>query len=170
MTMKAVEATPDDAAAIAKLQVEGVKAAFAGILPDELLDAGGLDLRTRQWRGWLERSKTSTFVTRDQQTMTGFCTLHPAPEASADGLVAEIAALYVLPSHWRRGLGRVLSERALIEARARGFSQVVAWEFDRNLPARALCSRLGFVARGSKRPFLEGVHGDVFEVLYRLEL
>ena len=170
MPIEVLKATPDDAEAIAALQVAGVKAAFSEILPKELLDAGTLDFRTRQWRGWLERSKTFTFATRDEETLTGFCSLHPAPESGSNATVAEIAALYVLPSYWREGLGRALGERGVTEARDRGFEQVVAWEFEGNLAAKELGAKLGFELGDQRRAFLEGAHGDVFEVQYRLDL
>ena len=170
MAIEVIEASPDDAAPIAALQAAGVKAAFGDILPAELVTAGSLDFRARQWRGWIERTHTSTFVTREEGTLTGFGTIHPAPEQVPNERTAEIAALYVLPSHWRRGLGRALGERCLAEAGARGFSSLLVWEFAANDAAAALCSALGLRPSGRQRAFLEGFQEDILEIEYSVDL
>ena len=168
MDIVVTEAEPEDAAAIAAVQVAGVHAAYSGVIPDDLLSAGDLAFRTRQWRGWIERSQTSTFVTRDNDELTGFCTLHPAAEQGADGPVVEVAAIYVLPTHWRRGLGRVLCERALAEAQARGFAEVVLWELDSNERGRRFYDALGFRRDGVTRVFIERPDAVVHEERYRI--
>ena len=42
----------------------------------------------------------------------------------------------MLPSDWRRGTGRRLGERAVAEARARGFAEIMVWVLETNARAR----------------------------------
>ena len=74
----------------------------------------------------------------------------------------------MLPAHWRRGLGRVLCERALAEAGARGFAEVVLWELDSNEQARCFYVALGFYTEGTKRVFVERPDAVLHEIQYRI--
>ena len=149
-------ASPDDAPAIAGVHGTSLRASSTDLLPAHLaplvLAPPDAAPRTRAWRRWIERARTSTFVSLVGGSVTGFCTLHPAPvAASADadragadaagaGVGArargEIASFYVLPSDWRRGTGRRLGERAVAEARARGFAEIMVWVLETNARAR----------------------------------
>lgn len=63
--------------------------------------------------GWSKRKKLFT-GTSAQESVQGW--LDPQSEA------ARIRAMFVLPSHARRGIGRLIIERAESEARAAGFT------------------------------------------------
>ena len=99
-------------------------------------------------------------------TVTGFCTLHPAPDRSGPA-PGEIASFYVLPAEWRRGTGRKLGERAVAEARARGFAEIVLWVLETNTRARSFYEALGFRPDGESRVFLERPYASWRELRYR---
>ena len=141
--------------------------------------------RARAWKRWIERERTSTFVSLAGAAVTGFCTLHPATDdvragaagaestgqeaagASAAAARGEIASFYVLPSEWRRGTGRRLGGRALAEARARGFAEVMVWVLETNARARGFYESLGFRSDGASKLFLERPYGSWRERRYR---
>lgn len=184
-------ASPDDAAAIAGVHVTSLRASATDLLPAHLtpivLPPAGAAPRARAWKRWLERERTSTFVSLAGATVTGFCTLHPAtddarastgapgaenagPEAAGASDAAacgEIASFYVLPSEWRRGTGRRLGGRALVEARARGFAEVMLWVLETNARARRFYESLGFRPDGASKVFLERPYGSWRELRYR---
>ena len=171
MSVTIQSATVDDAAAITGVQVSSLRATYGDLLPEHLahlvLDPPDEQHRPRSWRLWLKRSQVSTLVARVDGTLTGFCTLQPMPDASASGATGEIAAIYVLPSHWRRGLGRRLCEQILAEAHSRGFLQVVLWVLESNDRARSFYESLGFRPDGQKRVFLERSATALHELRYR---
>ncbi len=181
-------ASPDDAAAIAGVHVSSLRASAADLLPGHLtsilLPPADAAPRARAWRRWIERERTSTFVSLADTTLTGFCTLHPAPDESrtagaaavtgagaastgAAGPCGEIASFYVLPSEWRRGTGRRLGERAVAEARTRGFSEVLVWVLETNARARRFYETLGFRPDGESKVFLERPYASWRELRYR---
>ena len=79
----------------------------------------------------------------------------------------EIASLYVLPTEWRRGTGRRLGERALAEARERGFAEVMVWVLETNSRARRFYEALGFRPDGESKIFLERPYASWRELRYR---
>jgi GNAT superfamily N-acetyltransferase len=73
----------------------------------------------------------------------GFCSvMRPARDASAP---VELAALYVAPSRWRRGVGRALVNTALARD-----EDVTVWVFAQNDRARSFYAALGFVEDGGQ--------------------
>ena len=175
------DAAPDDAAAIADVHVTSLRASATDLLPAHLtpivLPPADAAPRARAWKRWIERERTSTFVSLAGATVTGFCTLHPATDdvrASTGGGGAgtaaargEIASFYVLPSEWRRGTGRRLGGRALAEARARGFAEVMLWVLETNARARRFYESLGFRPDGASKVFLERPYASWRELRYR---
>ena len=161
----------DDAAAIAGVQLSSLRAAYQGQIPDHLehlvLDPPDVQQRARGWKGWLKRSQVSTVVARVDGTVTGFCTLHPIRDDAAQGVTGEIPATYVLPSHWRRGIGRLLCEQTLAEARTRGFAEVVLWVLESNERARRFYNSVGFRPDGKTRVFIERPDASLHELRYR---
>lgn len=162
-----------DAAAIAAVQARGVAAAYGDLLPArvkrvvlEPADHGGRP--GRLWEEWLRRSKVSTVVAVDGEEMVGFSTLHPM--SGGGEATGELVAIYVDPPCWRRGVGRLLCEQTLAEARARGFEEVVAWVLEVNARARGFYDALGFRSDGEKRIFLEHAATQFLEVRYRRDL
>ena len=165
------EASPHDAPAVADVHVTSLRASSGDLLPAHLapiiLPPPDAAPRARAWRRWIERTRTSTFVSLVDASVTGFCTLHPAPDESGIGARGEIASFYVRPSEWRRGTGRRLGERALAEARGRGFEEVVLWVLETNARARSFYESLGFRPDGDSKVFLERRDASWRELRYR---
>lgn len=177
-------ASPDDASAVAGVHAESLRASAPDLLPAHLtpivLPPAGAAPRARAWQRWIERERTSTFVSLTGATVTGFCTLHPAADDRRAGAAGtgtagtghargcgEIASFYVLPSEWRQGTGRRLGERTLAEACARGFDEVVLWVLETNARARRFYESLGFRPDGASKVFLERPYASWRELRYR---
>lgn len=169
-------ASVDDALGIAEVHVSTFRATYQGLLPEpvahRVVDAQNVTKRTQGWRKWLARSRVSTFIARIDEAVIGFCTMQPirdepAEDELAADVVGEISAFYVLPSYWRHGIGRLLGERMLAEAEARGFGEVVLWVLESNERARRFYDALGFGPDGERRVFIEHSETSVHELRYR---
>jgi ribosomal protein S18 acetylase RimI-like enzyme len=159
-------ATPEDAAAIARIHVKSWQQAYAGILDRDFL--GGLDLgtRTEWWESLLERGEGTTLVAESNGQVSGFSLVG----ASDDEGRGEIMAIYVDPEEWGAGHGHALlaaSEDLLLGL---GFDRAGLWVLEANQRARAFYERQGWSM--SPTPFrLETIGGtEVTEVRYEKSL
>ena len=127
-------AREDDAETIARVHVETWRDAYAGLLPQEVLD--GLS-RRRQMRRWRR-------AIRDPEAELGQVFV---AEAGVDGIVGfgsasreagEITTLYVRPGAQRQGIGRMLFRRMAEYLEG----PVSLWVLDGN-PAAGFYERLG---------------------------
>lgn len=170
MSFAIESAVTGDATAIARIHISSLRAAYEGLISDQaaklVLDARNVEWRAQSWQKWLERSQVSTLVARVEGAVVGFCTLQPIREESA-APTAEISAVYVLPSHWRRGIGRGLCTRLLAEADTRGLTEVVLWVLESNERARGFYASIGFKPDGGTRVFFEDQGGPLHELRYR---
>jgi GNAT superfamily N-acetyltransferase len=149
-------ATEHHADAIAEIHVATWQAAYRGQIPDVVLDALNVSSRAAFWRDVLSASHT-IFVAELGSVTAGFCSLIPSRDDDADNsTIAEIAALYVLPRHWRRGAGRQLCSSAFDAALRAGFSSVTLWVLSANSLAITFYESLRFqrdgVAKSEQTP------------------
>ena len=62
-----------------------------------------------------------------------------------------MAATYVDPECWRRGVGGALLRAAVAELLERGWGEVTLWVFTANDPAQAFYESLGFKPDGATK-------------------
>ena len=97
-----------DAEAIARVQRETWRTAYAGILPlDVITGLGERDAAAWQRRLVNSSGESATWIAERAGQVIGFASCGPA-RGPIDGLDGEIYALYVLQSQQRRGVGREL--------------------------------------------------------------
>lgn len=119
------DARPEDAEAIGRIHVRCWRHAYAGLVPQQLLD--GLDEagRIEQWRGVLTNLATSggpTLVVLDAGgEVAGFAQVG-APTAPADTGVGVLYAIYLRPDVIGAGLGRTLLAAATERLSELGFT------------------------------------------------
>jgi ribosomal-protein-alanine N-acetyltransferase len=80
----------------------------------------------------------------------------------AAGPEVELLLIAVQPQERGRGLGRMLVERAVDDARQRGASELFLEVRDNNLPARALYQLCGFLPVGHRGDYYTGVYGEKY--------
>jgi ribosomal protein S18 acetylase RimI-like enzyme len=141
-----------DAPKIARINVETWRMAYRGHIPDADLDAFDVSRRTTFWQRLLAEKRGEVFVAEDGGGIMGFCNLIPTRDKDGDPqAIAEIAAIYVLPQHWRKGAGRALCGSALAEARRRGYKMVTLWVLASNGGARRFYEAVGFGLDGASQ-------------------
>jgi GNAT superfamily N-acetyltransferase len=104
---------------------------------------------------FMEPDRWSVLI-EDDGEVVGFTSFRQAyegvpPAATGPVLdgVAHVGAVFVLPSHWRRGIARRMLDLAEDEMRARGFVRAMLWTPD-GAPAERLYVSLGWERDGRR--------------------
>ena len=140
-------ATPDDAGAIADINVRSWRHAYRGIIPDSYLaalDEAAIARRVAD----VVRGGSATILVAASPEVRGFSWMSPSRDDDAPPETAEIIAIYVDPQHERRGIGRALACASCDVARSQGFTRIALWVFDENASARAFYEALEFAPDG----------------------
>lgn len=134
-----------DAEEIARVNVASWQSAYAGIVPDRFLDSLSIERSKHEWRERINKGESKVFVVEQMGTIAGFVSFGKNRDENRTG---EIYAVYVDPSSFRQGLGRMLCEHAMDDLRLNGTTEVVLWVLEDNDRARRFYERMGFVLDG----------------------
>ena len=185
-----------DAAQIAAVQREGWLAAYAGIIPAEIIDRVTApddgarvrqSFRTRPWQRMLvavavgaEQERPGKAGAAAGPGVVGYASFgpetdvlsapwpHPLSTDGEDGRAAELYALYVRPAWWSTGTGRALMDRVLARSSSAGYRSITLWVLRDNQRARRFYKRAGFAPDGATNVLSR--LGGVIEVRYRRAL
>lgn len=139
--------TAEDALAIETIRVEGWRTAYRHVFPADELE--GMPVDPARWRSRLESPPPgwSTFVAERDGGVVGFASVGPSRDEHGIG---ELYAIYVEPSEWSTGAGRVLIERAEGQL-ASEYRQATLWVLEDNPRARAFYERAGWSVDGARK-------------------
>jgi ribosomal protein S18 acetylase RimI-like enzyme len=160
-------ATGDDAAGIARVQVETWRDAYAGLVASTVLDSLSVPAGAARWASLLEQPDVGTHVAVVDGEVRGFVCAGGARDADASARAGEVYAIYVLPSAQRRGLGAALLDAAVSGMLVRGCDTFLLWVLTGNAAGRAFYESRGWAWDGSERRIDVG-GGVVPEVRYAL--
>jgi len=144
-------ALPEDAMAVARVHIRSWQAAYRGLLPDRYLNA--LRPEDRAWHydfTHADAANPHTLLATDAGKVLGFVTTMPSPDKSL-AQYGEIAALYVAPEDWRKGIGALLAEAAHRHLMKLGFHDALLWVLAGNTRAEAFYRAQGWSADGVRR-------------------
>jgi ribosomal protein S18 acetylase RimI-like enzyme len=150
-------ATVEDADAMAEVNAAGWREGYRGIVPDSRRNNLPVGRWRREMRAGLEapRGRSFTRIAELGGEFAGYCFVAaPGREEPEDSAVCELAALYVDPGVWRRGVGSALVQSAIAEAAARGGEEMLLWTFQENERALAFYRAAGFLEDGGRRPYV----------------
>ena len=136
-------ATVDDAGAVARVQVETWRAAYAHAIPADTLANVDVGRRADHWRESIGSGRSATFVGRLGEAVVGFVNVGASEQHPGLG---ELFAIYVRPDAWGTGVATTLIERGEEELRSRGFASVVLNVLADNPRARRFYERQGWTA------------------------
>ena len=160
-------AIEDDAEAFERIRIATWQATYRGLFPDTLLDRMQPNVERRQdhLRQLSESQTEFCFVAEVAGEVVGFAI--GCPERTGDPVYkGEIAAIYVLPAHQGKGLGRALIRESVRELAARGLTSLLIWVLRENQIGRAFYERLGGIPRREKPVDMRGIPEGYFEVAY----
>ncbi|QXQ06306.1 GNAT family N-acetyltransferase [Sphingosinicellaceae bacterium] len=170
MTATYRDGTVDDAAAVRAVYIESFDGMFRHLYAAEDYNAFIAGQGEETFRGQLGDPAYAFRLAEDDGRLVGFCKLGP-PSLPYDPVgrgCIELRQLYLLEAAKGTGIGVVLMDWALAEARRRGNAELWLSVFGDNHRARRLYARYGFE---EVRPFkfMVGNHADD-ELLCRLKL
>jgi GNAT superfamily N-acetyltransferase len=145
-------ATADDAEAIARVHVRSWQAAYRSVVPDAILDGLSVEGRAAWWRSTISGAgDTRVWVARPSGTVEGFAVTGPARDDDLPPGAGEVHAIYLDPSVWSTGLGRVLFGAAVADLDGRGFAPLVLWVLSLNPRGRHFYEAAGWRVDGASR-------------------
>ena len=160
-------ATVDDAEAFERIRIGTWQATYRGLFPDALLDGmrPNVERRRDRLRELSESHPEFCFVAEEAGEVVGFAI--GCPERTGDPVYkGEVAAIYVLPAHQGKGLGRALIRESVRELAGRGMTSLLIWVLRENRIGRAFYERLGGVPRREKPVDMPGIPKGHVEVAY----
>ena len=141
-------ASPEDAAALAQVHETTWRQTYVGLMSEEMLSALTADARTAAWRRILSGETgylATTFVAERSGALVAFssCGEQRSQELAAAGYAGEFAAVYVLKTDQRRGLGTRLMGAMMDDLARRNLVGFTSWVPRTNIPVRSLYEQLG---------------------------
>jgi hypothetical protein len=149
-------ATTEDIPSIARLHIEGWKAAYGGLVDQAYLDSLSVEQRIKDWQGWMTAGESETLLAERDGQPAGFITYgrtKTAPPGSSNirpTHSAEIYALYLHPDHWRHGIGQELLRLAAANLKKKKHSSLCLWVMDGNARAKSFYEKMGGQRIGKK--------------------
>jgi ribosomal protein S18 acetylase RimI-like enzyme len=138
-------ARPKEAGALARIQVDSYRRAYAGISPRDDFDQFSYTDQERDW-GQLLTSGTQNVILVANSRETGIAgyALGRAEASLGAPYDSELVSLHVRRSLHRRGIGRTLTYSLASELAARGCKALMLWVLEANR-ARCFYERLGAI-------------------------
>ena len=141
-----------DADGLAEVHVGSWRAAYDGLLPQELLDGLSVPRRADAWRDMIARGDGQTLVAVDASAdrIVGLLNVGPSRDDDAGPEVGELRAIYLLPDRWNKGTGRLLHD-AGFALLAPDFTVATLWVLDSNERAKAFYAKRGWQVDGATK-------------------
>lgn len=135
------KAHPNDAAGIAKVQVDSWRTTYKGIVPDDFLQQLSYEKREEVWR---EATKsTLVFVAEEENgQIVGFICGGKERSGKYEGYDGELYAIYILKEYQDRGIGTLLVKELSKAMSESGFRSMIVLVLDEN-PATYFYEALG---------------------------
>ena len=145
-------ATVNDARLIAEIKVAGWRAAYRGVMPDEVLDQLSVEEQTGKWRRRISDHPGRVLVADTNGAVSGYVSAAASRDDDPPNpTIGEIYALYVFPDDWRHGVGSALVAAALGVLRRQGFTLATLWVLVDNVSAIRFYQARGFQPDGRSK-------------------
>lgn len=166
----------EDAAEVARIQIDTWRIAYAEILPSQVLDTLSIEDGTAVWADAIRSAPSPrhhVLVAMEQHWAVGFTALGPADPAEPDAThletTAAIAPLLVEPRWGRRGHGSRLLAAAIDHARGDGMTHALAWIPEQDKASFEFLTSAGWAPDGLVRALDTGA-GELREIRLHTEI
>ena len=140
----------EDTSALARIRIAAWRAAYEGLLPESRLAAMDHAHETAQWAKRVTELGWTTLVAEHEDEVLGYAVYGASRDPDRAGC-GELAALYVDPDHWGRGVGGELTTAVTSALSAQGYEQVTLWVLDTNQAAQHFYEHRGWQRDGDAR-------------------
>jgi ribosomal protein S18 acetylase RimI-like enzyme len=146
-----------DESALAYIQTESWKAAFKGILSEDVLKkTTDIDRVTAMYKGLLDEQKGNGYILEIDGKPHCFAYWDQTREKDMPG-VAEIICIHSVQNNWRKGYGSRMMDRLLEDITAAGYAYVMLWVFVENERARKFYEAKGFIPTEKTQPAFDSI-------------
>lgn len=147
--MQVVHAVLEDARAVAEIHLDTWRAAYASIVPVDYLASLSVKRREAMWRECITTGTPELLVAKKAGVIQGWLSFGQCRDEGSSKIDAEVWAIYVAPSAWSTGVGRLLWLRARELMLAQGFTSCSLWVLPQNDRAIKFYHAAGFAHDGS---------------------
>lgn len=133
----------DDIDEISRIYALSWKTAYRGLIPDDYLDT----ISETRWSPLLRRESNRLLLALEDGRPIGASTYSEARDDKMKGW-GEIISLYLLPSHYRRGIGSKLFSKVVETLKDEGYDNSYLWVLEGNRAACAFYEKNGFICNG----------------------
>jgi ribosomal protein S18 acetylase RimI-like enzyme len=134
-----------DAPTLAKVHVDSWHVAYRGLIPDSFIQGFTYQRREEAFRKALAADSEETYLIEDNASAVGILTIGASRDSDLDaGRTGEIWGMYIVPDHWRHGIGTRLMQEAERMLQSGGYRDVVLWVLEGNANARRFYEAMGF--------------------------
>ncbi len=155
------KAEVQDAAVIAKVNVDTWRTAYKGLIPDEQLARLTYAEREKFYTEYITNNENALVYVGENEKgeVVGYAL--GGPERSCAGeFQGEVYAIYVLQENQGKGMGRLLFQAVVEDLSHAGMTSVMVWVLANN-PYRSFYEALGGAPAGSKRYQDHGIEIEV---------
>ena len=143
----------DDADDVASIHVRSWRAAYRGLIDQEVLDGLSIPDRAVSWRGFIATplpTGLGILVAVRDGTILGWASFGSGrdDDGAADG---EVYGIYADPDAWSTGVGRALLEAVEQRIADAGHTRAYLWVLDGNDRADAFYARQGWELDGATK-------------------
>ena len=148
------EATVNDSARIAEIEVAGSRFAYRNILSDECLDGMSAENRIPVYNDWIEQKRFGIYVYEDPGTgaILGMMGIGLCEDDDKKGAF-ELHFLYADPGHLRAGIGSEMLKYFEQKGREAGCPEFVIWVLEENRIGRNFYEKNAYRPDGKEKIF-----------------
>ena len=133
----------DDIDKISQIYFLSWRTAYRGLIPDDFLNS----ISEKRWSPLLRADSEHLLLAVEDGIPVGVTTYCAARDSKMKGW-GEIISLYLLPTHFRKGIGSELFAAVVDALKNEGFSNIYLWVLENNHSARAFYKKNGFICSG----------------------
>lgn len=156
-----------DANNIADIHVRSWQTAYKDLLPNYVLDKLSIEDRAKRWEETLSKTKHGILKLILNDKMIGFSHATQSNDDDAKENTADIHAIYLEPSFFGKGYGKILMKATLTSLINQGFAEVTLWVMDNNSAAIGFYKKLGFSDDDILKPYTLNGGYEVMVKRYR---